>query len=160
MANKLLLLEDVEALGRSGDIVSVKPGYARNFLLPQQLAVIANEQALRMQANLQEERRKKAENDRQESEQIAAKLEEITLTKIVKVDHEGRMYGSVTIADIIDSVKEQSNIEIEKKSVQLKQPIKQTGLHNITVKLKEGVTSSIKMKVMSEEESNSEEAAE
>jgi len=66
MANKLLLLADVDALGRSGDVVSVRPGYARNFLLPQGLAVIANKHALRMQVRLQEER-KKTSLDRQSS---------------------------------------------------------------------------------------------
>ena len=102
MANKLLLLEDVEALGRSGDIVGVKPGYARNFLLPQGLAIIADKRALRMQARLQEERRNRAIVDRKESEELAAKLEGQNLTTIVKVDHDGHMYGSVNVADVAD----------------------------------------------------------
>lgn len=153
MANKLLLLKDVEALGRSGDIVNVRPGYARNFLLPQKLAVVANAQALRLQARLQEERLKKAEDDRKESEQIAAKLQEMTLSTVVKVDHDGRMYGSVSVGDILDLLREQSGIEIEKRFILLKNPIKQTGVHQIPVRLKEGVSSSVQLKVMSEEES-------
>ncbi len=151
MATKLLLLEDVEALGRSGEIVSVKPGYARNYLLPQGLAVIADKQALRQQQRLKEERQKKAIADKQESDQIAARLEGITLTTVVKVDHEGHMYGSVTAHEIVHILQEQQNIELEKKSIQLKHPIKTTGVHAIPVKLKEGVTTSFNLKVMSEE---------
>lgn len=151
MATKLLLLEDVEALGRSGEIVNVKPGYARNFLLPQGLAVIANKQALRQQERLKEERQKKAISDKQESDQLASRLEGITLTTVVKVDHEGHMYGSVTAHEIVQLLQEQQNVELEKKSIQLKHAIKATGIHPITVKLKEGVTTSFNLKVMSEE---------
>jgi large subunit ribosomal protein L9 len=150
MATKLLLIEDVEALGRSGEIVSVKPGYARNYLLPQGLAVIADKQALRQQERLKEERQKRALADQKESEEVAAQIEGITLTTIVKVDHEGNMYGSVTTHEIVQLLQEQKNIELDKKNIQLK-PIKTTGVHTIPVKLKEGVTASFHLKVMSEE---------
>ena len=152
MATKLLLLEDVDVLGRSGDIVSVKPGYARNFLLPQGLAMIADKQALRKQERLKQERQKKAEEDKKESQQVASRLEGITLTKVVKVDHDGHMYGSVSALDVIHLVQEQNQIELDKKSVALKQPIKKTGSHEITVKLKEGVTTLIHLNVISEDE--------
>jgi large subunit ribosomal protein L9 len=151
MATKLLLIEDVETLGRSGEIVSVKPGYARNFLLPQGLAVIANKQALRQQERLKEERQKKAIADREESEGIAAQIEGITLTTVVKVDHEGHMYGSVTAHEIVHLLQEQNNIHLDKKNIQLKHPIKTTGVHSIPVKLNEGVTAAFNLKVMSEE---------
>lgn len=151
MATKLLLLEDVEVLGRSGEIVNVKPGYARNFLLPQGLAVIANKQALRQQERLQEERRKKAVSDKKESEEVSARLDGITLTTVVKVDHEGHMYGSVTAHEIVHLLQEQQQVEFDKRNIQLKHPIKTTGVHTISVKLKEGVTTSFNLKVMSEE---------
>src|SRR5689334_17894347 len=99
MANKLLLMKDVEELGRSGDVVSVKPGYARNYLLPQGFAVLADKKALKMQARLQEERRKKAVEDKKEAEELAQAIDGVTLTTIVKVDHEGHMYGSVSAHD-------------------------------------------------------------
>lgn len=148
---QLLLLEDVEALGRSGEIVNVKPGYARNFLLPQGLAVIANKNALRMQERLKEERQKRAIADKQESEIIAAKIEGISLVKVVKVDHEGHMYGSVTVADIAHLIQDHIQVELEKKAIQLKHAIKATGVHAVVVKLKEGVSASFNLKVMSEE---------
>lgn len=151
MATKLLLLEDVEALGRSGDIVNVKPGYARNFLMPQGFAVTADKAALRRQARLQEERRKRAIVDKQEAEKTASQLENLTLSTIVKVDHEGHMYGSVSALDIAHLMREQANIELEKRAIALKHPIKEVGVFPILIKLKEGVTSQITLKVIPEE---------
>lgn len=140
MANKLLLLGDVESLGRSGEIVSVRPGYARNYLLPQGLAVVADARTLRMQAKLQSDRTKRAESERKESEEIAAKLDGVVLETIVKVDHDGHMYGSVSAQDILHMIEKSTGLHIEKKSIQLKHAIKTTGQHTIQLKLKEGVT--------------------
>lgn len=150
MANKLLLLEDVEALGRSGDIVSVRPGFARNFLLPQGYAVIASKSAVRMQVRLQEERRKRALVDKQESEAIASQIENLELETVVKVDQEGHMYGSVSAADI-SHLLQKANVTLEKRNIQLKHAIKELGAHKINVKLKEGVTSSFTLKVVPEQ---------
>lgn len=156
MAAKLLLIEDVEDLGRSGDLVSVKPGFARNFLLPRGFAVVADKGTLRMQARLKEEREKQAIVDRQESEKIAAGINDVVLTKVVKVDQEGHMYGSVSNHDVADLLQAQ-NIVLEKRSIALKHPIKETGVHKITVKLKEGVTATITLKVISEQDQLTEE---
>lgn len=152
MASKLLLLEDVDCLGRKGQVVSVKHGFARNFLVPQGLAVPADKHTLRSQERLQKEREKKADLDRKESEGVAGQIEGITLTKVVKVDHEGHMYGSVSNADIATLIYEYSKVELDKKTVQLAHPIKKTGVHAVTIKLKEGITTSLNLKVMSEEE--------
>ncbi len=152
MANsKLLLIQDVEDLGRSGDIVSVKPGFARNFLLPQKLAVIASANALKMQIRLQDERQKKAEHDKQESEQIAASMEGLTVETTVKVDHEGHMYGSVSAGDIAELIQAQAGLTLEKRSIQLKHAIKEVGVFEIPVKLKEGIASKVTVKVTPEE---------
>lgn len=151
MATKLLLIEDVESLGRSGEIVNVKPGYARNFLLPQGFAMIADKKALRQQEKLVEDRMKKAMTDKKESDAIASRVEGVTLVKIVKVDHDGNMYGSVTVHDILDLLKEQEKVELEKKNIALKHPVKEIGISQIQVKLKEGVTAAFTLKVMSEE---------
>ena len=151
MATQLLLIEDVEDLGRSGDVVKVKPGFARNFLLPRGLGVIADKNALRMQARLQEERQKKAAEDRADAEALAQVIEGATLTALVKVDAEGHMYGSVSINDIIHLMEEEKKVVIEKKNVLLKHPIKVTGVHQIPLKLKEGVEASFTLKVISED---------
>lgn len=150
MATKLLLIEDVEDLGRSGDLVNVRPGFARNFLLPRGYAVIADKGSLRIQARLQEERVKKAAIDKEESEKTASAIEGVTLMTIVKVDHDGHMYGSVSSHDIVELLQTQANVAVEKRAVTLKHAIKETGVHKIPVKLKEGVTASFTLKVVPE----------
>ena len=152
MANKLLLIKDVEDLGRSGDIVTVKPGFARNYLLPRGMAIVADKPSLRMQARLKAEREMQAALDKKEAETVASTIEGISLTKIVKVDHEGHMYGSVSTHDIVDLLLTNYNIVLEKSAVGLKHPIKTTGVHHVTIKLKEGVTASINVKVISDQE--------
>jgi large subunit ribosomal protein L9 len=159
MANtKLLLIEDVESLVRSGDIVTVRPGYARNFLLPQGFALVADQSALRMQTRLQEERRKKAVQDKKESDELAVHIEGKSLTTIVKVDHEGHMYGSVSAADIVHLFQEQEKLTVEKRAIVLKHALKETGVHHLTVKLKEGVSAAFTLKIVPEEEQNAEAA--
>lgn len=149
MQNKLLLLEDVINLGRSGDIVTVKPGFARNFLVPQKKAVVANKFALRLQARLVEERQKKAEADRKESEAVAAQMAEVQLSTEVKVDAEGRLYGSVAVVDIM-KILESAEVIVEKNQIVLPHPIKTLGEHEIQLKLKEGVVATLRLTVKSD----------
>lgn len=151
MGNKLLLIEDVEALGRKGEIVTARPGYVRNFLLPQGLAVIADKNALRMQARLKAEREKQAVIDKKESEELAARCQGLTLSTTVKVDHDGHMYGSVSALDVAHLLQNQAGITLEKRSIQLPHALKEVGVHEIKVKLKEGITSMITLKVIPEE---------
>jgi large subunit ribosomal protein L9 len=154
MANKLLLMKDVDDLGRSGDIVTVKPGFARNFLLPQGFAVLADKRALKMQARLQEERKKKAIQDKNESDELASAIEGVTLTTIVKVDHEGHMYGSVSAHGVAELLAQQIGRPVEKKVVQaaVKHALKETGVFPLTARLKEGVTAHFTLKIVPEEE--------
>lgn len=150
MQNQLLLLEDVESLGRCGDIVTVKPGYARNFLVPQAKAIIADKRALRMRAQLVEKRAKQAEVDLSESQALVSRIAELNFVLEVKVDPEGRLYGSVTIPDII-KLFEQENVILEKKNIVLAHPIKEIGVHTIPLKLKEGVATSFNLTVNSDQ---------
>lgn len=138
MKQQLLLLEDVEALGRKGEIVSAKPGFVRNFLLPRGLAMIASANTLRKQERLRAEREKQAIVDRKESEELAAKLEGVTLEIKVKVDPEGHMYGSVSALDVA-ALFQEKGFAIERKYIQMPRPIKETGAHKISLKLKEGI---------------------
>ena len=147
---RILLCEDVENVGHKGEIVDVKSGYAFNFLFPKKLALIADANAVRRQAKLQEERRMKAQQDRVHSEEIAARLGGGTITTEVKVDHEGHMYGSVSVLDIINLLKLQTGIELEKRFVLLKHPIKQLGIFDIPLRLKEGVEVLMHINIMSE----------
>jgi large subunit ribosomal protein L9 len=159
MATKLLLIEDVEDLGRSGDIVSVKPGYARNKLIPSKSAVHADKRALRMQARLQETRLMKAAADKSDSDLLAQRIQDQTVTTTVKVDHDGHMYGSVTAIDVLELVKEQLSITLEKRWIQLPHAIKKTGQTEINLKLPEGVTAKFNLKILSEGAAEEEELA-
>jgi large subunit ribosomal protein L9 len=155
MENQLLLLEDVEDLGRSGDLVKVKPGYARNYLLPSKRAVIADKRTLRMQAKLKEERAKKAVVDKKDAEELGARIQGMVLTTTVKVDPEGHMYGSVAALDVVHLF-EKEGIALEKRSIILPQAIKELGVYNLSLRLKEGVMTSFTLKVVSDVKSETE----
>ncbi len=150
MATQILLLEDVDNLGQKGEIVNVKSGYAFNFLIPKKFALVADANAVRRQARLKEERKAKGESDRKASEEIAERLKDAAFSVSVKVDHDGHMYGSVSSNDIVHLIKMQSGIELDKRAVPLKHPIKQTGVHELTLRLKEGVEALIHLKVLVE----------
>lgn len=139
MKQQYLLIEDVEDIGRSGEIISVKPGFARNFLVPQKKALLATEHVLRMQTKLQEERLKKAAVDKKEAEELAAKIEGISLKTVVKVDPEGHLYGSVGAAEILPLFAKEG-IKLEKKNIGSNLHIKTLGAHVLTLKLKEEIT--------------------
>lgn len=150
MKQQYLLIDDVEDVGRSGEIISVKPGFARNYLLPQAKAVLASEHTLRMQARLQEERAKKAAVDKKEAEDQASKLQGLVLKITVKVDPEGHMYGSVGASDIIELFAKQG-ISVDKRNIGLNKPIKTTGVHPMTLKLKEDVTCGYSLEIIGEQ---------
>jgi len=150
MATQLLLLEDVMDLGRKGDLVNAKEGYAYNYLIPQGLALKATTAALRRRVKLQEERKKIADADRKESEEMAQRLNGETISFTVKVDHDGHMYGSVSTIDIVDLIKMQTGIDFDKRHVLLKHPLKETGVFDVTLRMKEGITALIHVKVIPE----------
>jgi large subunit ribosomal protein L9 len=149
MRQKLLLLEDVDKLGRTGEIISVKSGYARNYLVPKKKAVVAKEHTLRMQKHLQDERAKLAILDKKDSEELSNVMKDIVLETIVKVDPEGKMYGSVSQQDILHLL-EEKGISLDKKNLILKHPIKATGTFNLNVNLKEGIVASCVLNVIPE----------
>jgi large subunit ribosomal protein L9 len=146
MKMQLLLLEDVDNLGRSGDVVSAKRGFVRNFLIPRKKAVIANKQTLKKQAALKAEREKQAVVDRAEAEALAARLVDFVTRIDVKVDPEGHLYGSVTVLDLVN-IMHGKGFAIEKANVLLQQPIRKLGVHTIQLKLKEGVRSSFNLEI-------------
>jgi len=149
MKQQLLLLQDVDVLGKKGEVVSARPGYIRNFLLPRGLAVVASPHTLRKQERLRQERAKQAVVDAQEAQMLAGQIEGLVLEIKVKVDPEGHMYGSVSPADVVHLFQEKG-IVIEKRFLQFHKPIKETGMHNISLKLKEGVPASCKLHIIPE----------
>ncbi|MBS0623090.1 MAG: 50S ribosomal protein L9 [Verrucomicrobia bacterium] len=149
MKQQLLLLEDVDGLGRSGDVVTAKPGFVRNFLLPKGKALFADQHTLKLRARLQEEREKRAAVDRTEAEKLAAQLSDLVLTVEVKTDQDGKMFGSVTQLELARLL-QQKGYEIERKHITLPQAIKRLGRHAIPMRLKEGVVANFALEVIPE----------
>ncbi len=150
MKQQLLLLEDVQSLGKKGELVTAKPGYIRNFLLPQKLAVVASPNMLRKQERLRVERAKQAEIDSKESRELAQQIESITLEVKVKVDPEGHMYGSVSAGDIAQLFVERG-LPVDRRYVLgLTRPIKTTGAHKLSLKLKEDVMATCTLHIIPE----------
>lgn len=149
MKQQLLLLQDVEALGQKGDVVSAKPGYVRNYLLPQGFAVVASANTLRKRERLRQERAQQAIVDRREADELAKQVESLIIETRVKVDPEGHMYGSVSALDVAQ-LYQQNGLPVEKRYVQLPRPIKATGVHKIPLKLKEDVTATCTLHIIPE----------
>ncbi|MDX1600470.1 MAG: 50S ribosomal protein L9 [Anaerolineales bacterium] len=131
---KVLLLKDVYKLGRAGEVKKVADGYGRNYLLPQGLAVLATEGALRQADKI----RKNAEQERQrlneELSAVSEQLEELTLSFPMKAGETDKLYGSVTTMMIAESIEEETGIEIDKRDID-SEPIKSLGVHNAAVRL-------------------------
>ena len=147
--NQLLLIEDVDGLGRSGDVVTAKPGFIRNYLLPKKMAVVADNHTIRMREKLQEERSKKATIDKKEAEALAKRINEKTFEIEVKVDPDGHMYGSVSSTELVELL-EKEGIVVEKKSFLLSHAIKSLGEHVIKMRLKEDTLVELKLTVNSD----------
>ncbi len=149
MKQQLLLLQDVDSLGKKGELVTAKPGYVRNFLLPKGFAIVASPNTIRKQERLRAERAQQAVVDKKESEELAMQVESTSLEIRVKVDPEGHMYGSVSAGDIAQLLQEKG-LPVDKKSVLVTKPIKVTGEHKISLKLKEGITATCKLAILPE----------
>jgi len=145
----VLLVKDVEALGREGDIVSIAPGYARNYLIPRGLAVAASEKTVKLQEKIRGERLAKEAHERQEFEELAAKLATVSVTTAVKVGEDEQLYGSVTAQDIA-ALLEEEGFQIDRKMVVLENPIKALGVYAIEIRLHPEVSTTIKLWVVKE----------
>jgi len=146
---KVILKENVENLGRMGDVVNVTPGYARNFLIPKQFAVEANTKnikALDHEKRIIQERAKKILADAQA---FAERVSSMTVTIKEKAGEEEKLFGSVTTMDIADALKEQG-VEIDRKKISLGEPIKRLGEYDVEVKVAPEVTASLKLHVVAE----------
>lgn len=145
---KVILLEDVVNLGKTGDMVNVKEGYARNFLLPRKLVIVAtpkNLKAFEHQKRLVQSKIKKNKSDAQK---LAEKLESISLTIPQKVGEEDKLFGSVTAITIAEFLKQQEGIELDKRKIELAEPIKRLGIYTIPIKVHPDVTANLRVWVV------------
>lgn len=147
---KVILLENVKSLGKKGEIVNVNDGYARNFILPKKLGVEAtgkNLNDLKLQKNNE---KKVAQENLDAAKELAAELSAGKVELAIKVGEGGRTFGSVSSKEIAVAVKDQMQLDIDKKKIQLKESIKSLGTHIVTVKLHPEVSAELKVAVKEE----------
>jgi len=147
---KVILQQDVKKIGQKGEVVDVAEGYGRNYLIPRGLAVEASAGNLRQVAQQKQAESKKAKrelNDAQKTEKI---LQVEALTVKAKVGEGGKLFGSITTQDITDQLRRQFPVEIDKRKVELKEPIKSLGEHSVVVKVHPKVHVPITVKVVAE----------
>ena len=132
---EVILKETIDTLGREGDIVNVKPGYGRNYLLPQQKAVAANAANIALFEKDQAEIQARIKEEVKVAEALAKKLSGTTLTIAMLTGSEERLFGSVTSKDIAAKLAEDTKIEIDKKNILLQDPIKELGESSVTIKV-------------------------
>ncbi len=146
MSMKVILRADVNGLGKRGDIVEVKNGFGRNFLLPRSLALVATDGAVGQAKAMRRSRDLRDAQDREAAQEIARALVARTISITVKAGAEGRLYGSVTSADVVEAVAAQTGVTLEKRQLRL-DPIKSLGSHSVAVKLHADVEFPISIEV-------------
>jgi large subunit ribosomal protein L9 len=146
---EVILREDVRTLGRAGEMVRVKPGYARNYLLPQGLAYEATEGNKKRIAAETRARTSRNEAERTDAQRAAATLGTVTLKLSGKAGEEGKLFGSITSQDIADALERQGHV-VDKRRIELDHPIKTVGEHGVTVRLHPEVSAEIRVSVVAE----------
>jgi large subunit ribosomal protein L9 len=150
MANSdILLLEAIKGLGSEGDTISVRAGYARNFLFPRKLAIPVDQGNRKQIESLKIAKEKRIAEELEASKSLAEKIEQINISIAVKTGDNGKMFGSVTSADILTRLAEES-IALEKKQLNVTQPIKDLGSHKIQVKLSSEIEATFNLEIVSE----------
>ena len=143
----IILLQDVETLGTSGDIIKVKPGYARNFLFPRGLAVRSSKRNRALSDEKKNSAKAKQLRETQVYEELVNKLKNTEVTIEVQVGGEDRLFGSVTSQDIHKALIEKG-VEIDRHSIELEEPIKALGIYDVNVKVAKGLLQEIKVYVI------------
>jgi large subunit ribosomal protein L9 len=141
---KIILRENLENLGEIGDVVEVKDGYARNFLIPRKLAFEANTKNMNQLEAQKKQLERKIEKEKTNAEKVRDELEKVSLTIQMKVGEDGKLFGSVTTQMIADELKEKG-FEIDRKTITIPEPIKALGIYTIEIKLHKEVEAKIKV---------------
>lgn len=147
---QVILRERLENLGDAGEIVTVKPGYARNYLIPQGLAFLASD------ANVKRIERERAQQEKRSAEQLqgarqqAQRFEGLSVTFNARAGEEGKLFGSITSADIAEKLAEQG-VEVDRRQIQLEEPIKALGVFSVPIRLHADVRPELKVWVIKEE---------
>ena len=139
-----ILLKDVDKLGESGDVVDVAPGYLRNYLVPRQLAQPATPASIADAERRRESAERAVADAAAKAEETATLLRKTVLTISHQAGDDGRLFGSVTSQEIVDAIRQARGVRLDKRRVQLEEPIRTTGAHMVSVEVSDGVTAEIK----------------
>ena len=146
---KVILLKDVEQLGQAGEVVQVADGFGRNFLIPQRQARVATDANVAQFESWRKQNAATAEREQRAAEAQAKELERDSLTAVVRVGVEDRLFGSVTNQHISDLLKEK-NYDIDRRAIELEEPIRTLGVYNVDVRLHPQVRATVKLWVVKE----------
>lgn len=136
---RLILLSDVIDLGNKGDLVEVADGYARNYLLPKKKAMLATEGALAQAESLRAARDEAERQAKDAAERIASQLAGVRVVLAAQAGDEGKLYGSVSPADVLEGIRKFTGVELDRSNLEVRQPIKSIGLHEVWIKLHSSV---------------------
>ncbi|HEY5615632.1 MAG TPA: 50S ribosomal protein L9 [Bacteroidota bacterium] len=146
---KVILRQDHIKLGKLGDVVDVKDGYARNFLIPRNIAFLATANAVKMLDEEKKQSARRMDKEKTGSEKLAAELEKLSLTIQMKVGEDEKLFGSVTSQMIADGLQEKG-ITLDKRIIELDEPLKALGIYDVNIKLPGSVTGKVKVWVVQE----------
>lgn len=146
---KVILKADIKGVGKKDQVISASDGYVRNFLFPKNLAVEANAENMSKLKAQENSKAYKKGQEKEEAKNIAEKMSKIQLKVPVKTGENGKIFGGVSAKEIADLLKENYNIEVDKKKIDLKETIKTLGLRTVEIKLFEGVIGKLKVDVIS-----------
>ncbi len=146
---KVILTQDIKSVGKKGQILDAADGYARNYLLPKKLAVVADNANLNELKTKQEANKYKKDMSMSAAKELSEKMKNYELVFKIKAGENGKTFGSVTSKDIADELNKKYFVEVDKKKVCLNDAIKNLGIYNIEVKLFEGISGTIKVIVQS-----------
>ncbi len=144
---KVILQQEVKKVGKKGDIIEVSEGYARNYLLPQKLAIPATDGNVNVAKQQKAAEERKQQRILDEAKVLAAQLAKVSVTVSVKTGEGGKLFGSVTSKDIADAMQAQHNIEIDKRKIEMKEAIKSLGTFPVTIKIHPEVSTQIEVHI-------------
>ena len=147
---KVILKEDVQNLGQQGDVVDVKPGYARNYLMPQKLAILFTKQQKKSIEEAQIVEKRKLEREKDQLESVLKKVEDLNLSLKMQSEEDNKLFGSVTKLDIVKLL-EENGITIDKKYIDLSSPIKTLGEHKVNIVFTKEMSGSFTLAVEKED---------
>ncbi|MCM8792129.1 MAG: 50S ribosomal protein L9 [Candidatus Omnitrophica bacterium] len=144
---KVILIEDIEKLGKANEVIEVKDGFARNYLFPYRKAILATAENLRCLEEEKKRKLKQIEKKRQETEELAKRLDGMSVNVLVKVNENGELYGSVTAQQISEAIR-QEGFEVDKKYIILKEPIRKLGVFECLIRFSTEIEAKIKVWVV------------